>query len=139
MSPDSGLWITLIVVFMSLLVAVPILAVSGFFLVRLLKNSSRNRAILATGEAAQAVIVSVVDTGVTVNDCPQARLTLEVRPAARPPFMAETTLLVGRFQTGMVMPGTVVQVRFDPADPSRVAVESLGGAPQVWQRPYPGA
>ena len=134
MSPDSGLWITLIVVFMSLLVAVPVLAVSGFFLVRLFKNSARNRAILATGEAAQAVIVSVVDTGVTVNDCPQARLTLEVRPATRPPFVAETTMLVGRFQTGMVMPGASVQVRFDPADPSRVAVESFGAPPQVWQR-----
>jgi Flp pilus assembly protein TadB len=135
MSPDSGLWITLIVVLASLLVAAPVLIISGFFLVRLFKNSARNRAILATGEAAQAVIVSVVDTGVTVNDCPQARLTLEVRPATRPPFVAETTMLVGRFQTGMVMPGASVQVRFDPADPSRVAVESLGAPPQVWQRP----
>jgi len=139
MSPDSGLWITVVVILMSLLVAAPVLIITGFFVTRLLRNSSRNRAILATGEPAQAVIVSVMDTGVTVNDCPQARLTLEVRPATRPPFVAETTLLVGRFQTGMVMPGTVVQVRFDPADPSRVAVESLGGAPQVWQRPYPGA
>jgi Flp pilus assembly protein TadB len=135
MSPDSGLWITLVVVFMSLLVAVPVLLISGFFLVRLFKNSARNRAILSTGEAAQAVIVSVVDTGVTVNDCPQARLTLQVHPATRPPFMAETTLLVGRFQTGMVIPGMNVQVRFDPADPSRVAVESFSAPPQMWQRP----
>ncbi len=135
MSPDSGLWITLVVVLMSLLVAAPVLIISGFFVVRLLKNSARNRAILTTGEAAQAVIVSVADTGVTVNDCPQARLTLEVRPAARPPFLAETTMLVGRFQTGMVMPGAAVQVRFDPADPSRVAVESFGAPPQMWQRP----
>jgi Flp pilus assembly protein TadB len=135
MSPDSGLWITLIIVLVSLLVAAPVLIISGFFLVRLFKNSARNRAILAMGEPAQAVIVSVVDTGVTVNDCPQARLTLEVRPASRPPFVAETTMLVGRFQTGMVMPGAAVQVRFDPADPSRVAVESLGAPPQAWQRP----
>ena len=135
MSPDSGLWITLIIVLVSLLVAAPVLIISGLFVARLLRNSARNRAILATGEPAQAVIVSVVDTGVTVNDCPQARLTLEVRPAARPPFVAEATLLVGRFQTGMVMPGAGVQVRFDPADPSRVAVESLGAPPQTWQRP----
>jgi hypothetical protein len=135
MQPDSGLWITLVVILVTLLVAAPVLIISGIFVARLLGNSSRNRAILAAGEPAQAVIVSVVDTGVTVNDCPQARLTLEVRPAARPPFVAETTLLVGRFQTGMVMPGMPVQVRFDPADPSRVAVESLGGAPQTWQRP----
>src|SRR5919107_943547 len=97
MSPDSGLWITLVIVFMSLLVAAPVLIISGFFLVRLFNNSARNRAVLATGEPARAVIVSVVDTGVTVNDCPQARLTLEVRPAGRPAFLAETTMLVGRF------------------------------------------
>lgn len=134
MSPDAGLWITLVVVLVSVLVAAPVVIVSAFFLMRLFRNSARNRAILSTGEPAHAYIVSVVDTGVTVNDCPQARLTLEVRPASRPPFMAETTLLVGRFQTGMVMPGMSVQVRFDPADPSRVAVESLGGTPQVWGR-----
>lgn len=134
MSSDSALWITLIVVALSLLVAAPVLILSGFLVVRLLRNSSRNRALLATGEPAQAVIISAADTGVTVNDCPQARLTLEVRPAGRPPYVAETTFLVGRLQTGMIMPGMAAQVRFDPADPSRVAVESLGGAPQMWQR-----
>ena len=135
MSSDSGLWITLIVVAVSLLVALPVIIISGIFVARLLKNSAHNRAILATGESAQAVILSAADTGVTVNDCPQARLTLEVRPVGRPPFVAETTLLVGRFQTGMVMPGTTVQVRFDPADPGRVAVESLGVAAQMGQHP----
>ncbi len=135
MSPDSGLWITLFVVMLSLLVAAPVVIISGFFLVRLFRNSARNRAILATGEPAQAVIVSVVDTGVTVNDCPQARLTLEVFPAGRPSYLAETTLLVGRFQMALVTPGATVQVRLDPADPGRVAVESLGPAPQAWQRP----
>jgi hypothetical protein len=136
MSPDSGLWLALIIVFVTLLIAAPVVIFSGYLVVRLFKNSARNRQILATGESAQAVIISAADTGVTINDCPQARLTLEVRPAGRPPYMAETTFLVGRLQTGMIMPGMSVQVRFDPADPSRVAVESLGGAPQMWQRPY---
>ena len=135
MSPDSGLWLALIIVVITLLIAVPVLILSGYLVVRLFKNSARNRQILATGEPAQAVIISAADTGVTVNDCPQARLTLEVRPAGRPPYVAETTFLVGRLQTGMIMPGMAVQVRFDPADPSRVAVESLGGSPQMWQRP----
>lgn len=136
MSPDSGLWLALIIIFISLLIALPVVLFSGYLVWRLFKNSARNRQILATGEAAQAIIISVADTGVTVNNSPQARLTLEVRPVGRQPFMAETTFLVGRLQTGMIMPGMSVQVRFDPADPSRVAVESLGGAPQMWQRPY---
>lgn len=135
MQLESGIWITLIIVALSLLIAVPIMLFAGFFVVRLLRNSARNSAILSTGEPAQAVIISAADTGVTVNDCPQARLTLEVRPAGRQPYLAETTFLVGRLQIGMIMPGMTVQVRFDPADPSRVAVESLGGVPQMWQRP----
>lgn len=133
MELDAGLWITILVVFIVLLVAAPVLIISAALAARLFKNSARNREVLATGEPAEAVIVSVMDTGVTVNDCPQARLTLEVRPAGRPPFLAETTLLVGRFQTGMVMPGAPVHVRFDPADPSRVAVQSFGAPPNLWQ------
>ena len=137
MLPDQGLWLALIIIVITLLAALPVVIFSGFLVVRLFKNSARNRQILATGEPAHAVIISAADTGVTINDCPQARLTLEVRPAGRPPYVAETTFLVGRLQTGMIAPGMSVQVRFDPADPSRVAVESLGGAPRMWQqRPY---
>jgi hypothetical protein len=134
MSLDSGLWLTLVIVVITMLVAAPVVIFSGFLVMRLLRNSARNRQILAAGEAAPAVILAVADTGVTINNNPQARLTLEVRPSGRQPFTAEATFLVGRLQTGMIMPGMTVQVRFDPADTSRVAVESLGGAPQMWQR-----
>lgn len=136
MSTDSGLWLALIIILVTLLIAAPVVIFSGFLVVRLFKNSARNRQLLATGEPAQAVIINAADTGVTVNGSPQARLTLEVRPVGRQPYVAETTFLVGRLQTGMIMPGMSVQVRFDPTDPSRVAVESLGGAPQMYQRPY---
>lgn len=126
MPTDAGLWATLAII-LSLLVAAPFVIFAAVFVARLLKNSARNRALLASGEPAPAVILAASDTGVTVNDSPQVRLRLEVRPPGRPPFQAETTLLVGRLQVGMIVPGMTVQARFDPADPSRVAVESLGG------------
>jgi hypothetical protein len=122
---ESGLWATLAVV-LPLLTAAPFVALAAYFVVRLVRNGARSRALLATGEPAEAVILAAADTGVTVNDCPQARLTLEVRPEGRPPYRAEATMLVGRLQTGMLVPGTHARVKFDPADPSRVAVESLG-------------
>lgn len=126
MPTDAGLWATLAII-LPLLIAAPFVIFAAVFVARLLKNSARNRALLASGEPAPAVILAASDTGVTVNDSPQVRLRLEVRPAGRPPFQAETTLLVGRLQVGMIVPGMSVQARFDPADPSRVAVESLGG------------
>ena len=127
MSFNSGLWATLAVV-LPLLAAAPFVGAAVYVLVRLAKASARDRALLATGEAAPAVILSAEDTGVTVNDSPRVRLTLEVRPAHAAPYRATATLLVGRLQVGMVAPGMPVRVKFDPADPSRVAVESLGGA-----------
>jgi len=126
MPNDAGLSVTLIVV-LSLLVTLPFLVLTLVFVGRLVRNSARNRALLAKGEPAQAFILSASDTGVTVNDSPQVRLRLEVRPAGRPPYEAETTLLVGRLRVGMLAPGTPVPVKFDPEDPSRVAVASLGG------------
>lgn len=126
MPNDAALSVTLIVV-LSLLVTLPFLALTLVFVGRLVRNSARNRALLANGEPAPAFILSAFDTGVTVNDSPQVRLRLEVRPAGRPPYEAETTLLVGRLQVGMLAPGMPASVKFDPADPSRVAVESLGG------------
>jgi Flp pilus assembly protein TadB len=87
MTTDTGLWATLAVL-VPLLVAAPFVALAVFFVVRLLRNSARNRALLATGEPAPAFILSAADTGVTVNDSPQVRLKLEVRPEGRPPFQA---------------------------------------------------
>lgn len=126
MTIDPGLWAVLIVV-LSLLFAAPFVALAVYIVARLLKNGARNRALLATGEPALAIILAAEDTGVTVNDSPQVRLTLEVRPERMQPYQAQTTLLVGRLQVGMVVPGMPVRVKFDPADPSRVAVESFGG------------
>jgi len=127
MNTDAGLGATLTII-LSLLFTLPFLALAVVFVTRLLRNSARNRELLAKGEPAPAVILAASDTGVTVNDSPQVKLQLEVRPANRPPFRAEATLLVGRLQVGMIAPGMPVQVKFDPADPSRVAVEALGGA-----------
>lgn len=127
MTTDSGLWASLAVL-VPLVVAAPFVLLAVFFVARLVRNSARNRALLATGAPAPAVILSAADTGVTVNDSPQVRLKLEVRPAGRPPFQAETTLLVGRLQTGMLVPGMPVQVKYDPAEPSRVAVAAFGAA-----------
>jgi hypothetical protein len=102
------------------------LGVAGYFIYRVFKNMSGNSAVLKSGVSAPAVIISVEDTGVTMNYSPQVRLTLQVTPAGQPPFQAIATTFVGRVQIGMIIPGASVTVRYDPNDISKVAIESIG-------------
>ena len=120
--------ITIITIVCSCLISAIVLGVTGFFLYRMFSGMSQNRNLVKTGVAAPAVIISAEDTGVTMNNSPQARLTLQVTPADRPPFQAVATTFVGRMQIGMLTPGSSVTVRYDPNDISKVAIESLGAS-----------
>lgn len=102
------------------------LGVAGFFLFRMFKNMYQNSGLVKSGVPAPAVIIGLQDTGVTMNESPQVRLTLQVTPADHPPFQAVATTFVGRLQVGMITPGASVMVRYDPNDISKVAIESLG-------------
>jgi len=76
------------------------------------------------GLPAQAEILSIGETGLTVNDNPVIALDVEVRPADRPPYKATIKrLLVSRLEVPQFQPGKVIPVRFDPKDPSRVSFD----------------
>jgi hypothetical protein len=128
MDMESSALITVITLLCVCLTTVGSLALAGFVFFRVFKGMSANKALLQTGLPAPAVILSVEDTGVTMNDNPQARLTLQVSPPNRPPFQAVVNTFVGRLQIGMLVPGAPVSVRYDPNDISKVAIESMGGA-----------
>ncbi|MCE9645997.1 MAG: DUF3592 domain-containing protein [Chloroflexi bacterium] len=121
----SGLFSIFITVCVCASTIIP-LGAAGFFLFRMFKNMNQNSGLVKTGVPASAVIIGIQDTGVTMNDSPQVRLTLQVTPADRPPFQAMATTFVGRLQIGMITPGASVTVRYDPNDISKVAIESLG-------------
>ncbi len=123
----SGL-ITLVSIACTCLITLVVLGVTGFFLYRLFKGMSQNSNLVKTGVSAPAVILEVQDTGVSMNNSMQARLTLQVTPSNRPPFQATATTFVNRFQVGMLVPGASVQVKYDPNNISQVAVEALGGS-----------
>ena len=120
----SGL-ITIITIACSCLLTAVILGATGFFLYRMFKRMSQNSGLVKTGAPAPAVILDVQDTGVSMNNSLQARLTLQVTPAGRPPFQAVATTFVNRFQVGMLVPGASVNVKYDPNDITKVAIESL--------------
>ncbi|MGA7193717.1 MAG: hypothetical protein WBW94_08810 [Anaerolineales bacterium] len=103
------------------------IGLSGYLIFRMMRGQAQTRNLLQTGTPAQAVIVSIQDTGVLINHEPQARVTFQVTPPDRPPFQAVITQTFSPFDLGSLVPGGMAQLRFDPNDISKIAIESLGG------------
>jgi Protein of unknown function (DUF3592) len=97
--------------------------VFGTVLLPLMRRSAERSRLLKVGEQAQARILGLSDTGLKVNDNPQIALQLEVYPQSRPPFQAQCVAIVSYLAIPRVQPGMMVPVRFDPADPSKIALE----------------
>lgn len=82
--------------------------------------------LLKSGEPAEATILNIQDTGVTINNSPQVKLTLEVRRRGYPKYQVDTKTIISRLQTSMYQPGMQVSVMVDPNDQNKVAVAGLG-------------
>ena len=76
-----------------------------------------------TGEPAEATILQIWDTGMTVNDDPVIRFLLEVHPAGKPAYQAETKIRISRIAISRFQPGAVVPVRIDPRHSKHVALD----------------
>ena len=111
----------------TLCISVVVIGVVGFVFYRVYAGRAQANALLQNGVPAPATIVSIQDTGWRINDQPQALVTLQVTPADRPPFQAQVKDTFSPFDLGSLTPGAPAQVRFDPNNPSKVAIESLGG------------
>jgi hypothetical protein len=84
------------------------------------------REIRAVGVPAEATVVQIWDTGVTVNNDPVVGFVLDVKPAdGRSPFQAKARALVSRLDVPRVQPGATLRVMFDPKDTTRVAIDPI--------------
>jgi hypothetical protein len=99
-----------------------IVLVSLLPVVRLVMRAQSNKALQTSGTPAQATIVSATQTGTFVNNNPQVALVLDVRPDGAPPFRAQAVQVVPLIAIAQIQPGAVVGVRYDPADPTKVAL-----------------
>ena len=126
----ASILLTVLSIACGCLITVVTLVGTGFLIYKVFgstyKGMSSNRNVLQTGVSAPAVILSVQDTGVTMNDNPQARIRLRVMPMSGEPFEAEVTQIIGRFQVAMLVPNASVMVKYDPGDKTKVAIESFG-------------
>ncbi len=91
-----------------------------------LTGAGEAREIRAIGVAAQALVLEIWDTGVTVNNDPVVGFRLEVYPPDRPPYEAVTKALISRLDIPQIQPGAMLPVKFDPEDPQRVAIGADG-------------
>jgi hypothetical protein len=86
----------------------------------------KKKKILAEGTQARAVVVNVQDTGITVNDNPRVKLTLQVQPEGQMPFEVTKKQTVSRVSIPRI--GDEYIVRFDPAKPEDVEFDSAAVA-----------
>lgn len=90
-------------------------------------GESEARLLRQTGTLAWATILRLWDTGITVNDDPVVGMEVEVRPSPPTegaPFRAVIPKSrISRLDIPRVQPGMEVAVRYDPHDPSRVALD----------------
>jgi hypothetical protein len=83
----------------------------------------KQRKLQKIGIPAEATILEVGETGITVNNIyPVVKLKLEVRPPGGQPYQAELQTIIERLDIPQFQPGTVLAVKYDPKDPSNVAL-----------------
>jgi hypothetical protein len=122
-------WATVLICLFLLLFEAMFFAVFYYALKWTLGPEMARRKLLESGEDAEATILKVTDTGVTMNNIyPVVKVLLEVHPQGRPPYQVETRMIINRMDIPQVQPGMVVPVKIDPRSQKRVAVVMPGEA-----------
>jgi hypothetical protein len=79
--------------------------------------------IRKTGRPGTARVLRIWDTGMSLNENPIVGLRLEVHAEGIEPFEAETKALIGRLDIPRIQPGAELDVKYDPQDHTRVALD----------------
>ena len=85
----------------------------------------RERRLLTTGRPGHATIVKTWRTGIRANGLRQLGFELKVHPDGAADYQAHATGMIDLAERDTYAPGVEVNVRYDPAHPTRVAVEGL--------------
>jgi hypothetical protein len=85
-----------------------------FFTTSLIVGGLSNRRILASGQDAEAKILSIADTGTRINDNPVIDFSLQIQPAGYPAFVAQARQTVSVIYLPSYQPGKILNVKFIP-------------------------
>jgi hypothetical protein len=81
------------------------------------------REIREKGLPAKGTVLKIWETGVRVNDNPVVGFLLEIQAEEMAPYEAETKALISILWIPQIQPGAVLPVKYDPEDPSRIALD----------------
>jgi len=81
------------------------------------------REIRENGLPAKGTVLKIWETGVRVNDNPVVGFLLEIHAEDIAPYEAETKALISILWIPQIQPGAVLPVKYDPEDPSRIALD----------------
>lgn len=76
------------------------------------------------GKEADAVILEMHETGLTVKEYSEIELLLEVQPEDAQPFQVKITTAIYRLHTHLFQPGAKLKVKYNPNDLSRIDIVS---------------
>lgn len=99
-----------------------------------------NDQLTQTGVPGEATILGIRETGISFRSGLEVLVgfQLEVRVAGQQPYNVSLEQGVPRIVLGGVLPGSVVSVRVDPADPQQVAID-FSAAPRAATSAVPTA
>ena len=86
------------------------------------KQALEARRLLQIGRRGLATVVAVRQTGVEVDDNPQAELQLQVAVDGVDPYEVTHRQVISRVAIDSFWPGAKVPIRVDPQDPGNVIV-----------------
>ena len=86
------------------------------------KQALEARRLLQVGRRGLATVVAVRQTGVNVDDNPQAELRLQVSVDGVDPYEVTHRQVISRVAIDSFWPGAKVPIRVDPQDPRNVLV-----------------
>jgi hypothetical protein len=118
-----SLVITLVSIFFAIVVTGLSLGIPLWIFFKLKRHLTRHDRLLRHGEAAKAMIISVNGTPLTVGtDKPMVEALLEIRRPNHPPYQTMIRQAFHRLTVQRLQPGTVVDVRIDPRDPTQATI-----------------
>lgn len=131
---DEGFWINAVIIGVFVIMGV-ILVIALREILGMLKTGRQQNQVRVRGASTSATILKVWQTGRAVgedNPNPKLSMVLQVQPADQPSFQAEATTFVQVWDVPAWQPGAQVEVKYDPNDTRKIAVERLtAGVTQV--------
>ncbi|MHB8780527.1 MAG: hypothetical protein ACYC55_03965 [Candidatus Geothermincolia bacterium] len=98
---------------------------------RVIAPQIRQSALQRNGKKSEATVLSLTDTGWTVNQSPQVKLLLRVEPPEGEPFETELKTIINRLQVPRFQPGAKVGVVYDAATRDVALSEEAASEPAI--------